>query len=209
MSLVGKQNISSPNMLVKMVGSTTSMVVAGTFMGVLAYQRDALMVSFWIGSISNGILSKVLKKLINQERPEDLSETITLKPSDGGMPSSHAMSLGFIGTFTALHLPSWTILPIGLYTGLSLVYRVQTNLHTWPQIIVGLVVGTSNALVWNSFSHGTNPFNIHVMQWVSQNLLVDGKLPLPLLAIPALVGLVVVGSFERRIGRWISKRKEE
>lgn len=42
------------------VGSTTSIVVSGTYFVVLAYQRDALMVSFFIGSISNAVLGKVL-----------------------------------------------------------------------------------------------------------------------------------------------------
>ena len=71
--------------LVTIIGSTTSAVVAGTFYCILAYKRDALMVSFFIGAISNGILSKVLKKILDQERPAELKESeLNLPPSDNG-----------------------------------------------------------------------------------------------------------------------------
>jgi hypothetical protein len=61
--------------IMKRIGKSTSAVVAGTFYAVLAYKRDGLMVSFFIGAISNGILSKVLKKTFNQDRPTELSES--------------------------------------------------------------------------------------------------------------------------------------
>jgi hypothetical protein len=73
---------SSLNNVVLSIGSTTSMFVAITFFVLLAVKRDALMVSFFIGAINNGILSKVLKKLLNQERPAEISETVKDKPSD-------------------------------------------------------------------------------------------------------------------------------
>lgn len=73
---------SSLNNAVLSIGSTTSMFVAITFFVLLAVKRDALMVSFFIGAINNGILSKVLKKLLNQERPAEISETVKDKPSD-------------------------------------------------------------------------------------------------------------------------------
>eukprot|EP00957_Ditylum_brightwellii_P068003 5162984-Ditylum_brightwellii.AAC.1 len=90
------------------IGKSTSSVVSLTFFAVLAYRRDAFIISFFIGAISNGIMSKVLKRVLNQDRPEELqlATEIKLKPSDKGMPSSHAMSLGFIGTVTALSLPN-------------------------------------------------------------------------------------------------------
>ena len=192
------------------VGSTTSIVVSGTYFIVLAYQRDALMVSFFIGSISNAVFGKVLKKLLNQERPQDLdTANLVVKPSDGGMPSSHAMSLGFIGTFTGLTLP-WTQVPIILYSTVSLAYRVTTKLHTWQQIAVGFVVGSTNGAIWRHLCDGRNPFHINIMDTVSANLLNDaGVLPWPYLAVPALVGAIVVGSVERRISGWYKKIKGE
>lgn len=197
-------------MLYTAIGSTTSMVVAGTFFVVLAYQRDAFMVSFFIGAISNGVLSKVLKRLLNQERPPELETTeMKLKPSDKGMPSSHAMSLGFIGVFTALSLP-WTQIPMIFYVLISLIYRVETKLHSWDQIAVGFVIGSTNGVLWRHLVDGRNPWDIHVMDFVSQNFLNEaGVLPWSMLAVPAMIGAVVVGSFERRISAWLKEKKKE
>lgn len=196
--------------LFQLIGKTTSILVAGTFFIVLAYKRDALMVSFFIGAISNGILSKILKKVLKQERPAELDTTdMVVKPSDNGMPSSHAMSLGFIGTFTALMLP-WTRIPIILYVIISLLYRIETNLHSEDQIIVGLILGTLNGALWKMFCTGNNPWNINIIDLVSQSILNEqGLLPLPLLLVPALIGALVVGSVERRISGWIQKIKNE
>lgn len=132
--------------VISLLGKSTSSFVSLTFFAFLAVRRDAYMISFFIGAISNGILSKVLKKILNHDRPEalDLSDHIKLKPSDGGMPSSHAMSLGFIGTYTALGLVEsmpWLVGLIVPYVALSLYYRVKSSLHTVEQVAVGLVLG--------------------------------------------------------------------
>jgi dolichyldiphosphatase len=198
------------NMAVKAVGSSTTFVVAGIFFVVLAWKRDALMVSFFVGSISNGILSKVLKRIINQTRPPELADAdIHLKPGDNGMPSSHAMSLGFISTFVSQQLP-WTQMPLAIYVVLSLLYRVQVKLHTWQQILVGLVFGCLNGFAWFRLCVGDNPWGISVMDFVAKHFLdANGLLPIPMLAIPLVLGAMTVGSFERRIGMWLKKKKEE
>jgi hypothetical protein len=170
---------SSYSALLSKIGSSTSKVVAGTFFIVLAYQRNSFMLTFFIGSILNGISSKVLKKLLNQDRPTNFdddnsntndngnmndsniySSSIKIKPSDKGMPSSHAMSLGFIGIYTAIASCTSTNSCIGflydaglgaqilscivlaLYVAISLIYRVKSQLHTTDQVMVGLSVGS-------------------------------------------------------------------
>lgn len=50
-------------------------------------RRDLPTFSFVLGAVLNGVLSKVLKRLLNQKRPEGSEQ------SDPGMPSSHAQSL--------------------------------------------------------------------------------------------------------------------
>jgi membrane-associated phospholipid phosphatase len=167
------------------------------------------MVSFFMGSISNGILSKILKKILKQERPAGLDESsLDLPPSDNGMPSSHAMSLGFIGTFTALQLP-WTTIPILIYVMISLMYRVRANLHSAEQIVVGVILGSFNGMIWRSFCFGNNFLGINVMDWVSATFLNDqGLLPWYGLAVPALVGAAVVGSVERRVSRFLKNKPE-
>ncbi len=144
------------NKMLSKIGSSTSTVVAGTFFVVLAYQRNSFMLTFFIGSIINGITSKILKKILNQDRPSGYENdpSIKVKPSDKGMPSSHAMSLGFIGIYTAIALCNGILVEadigvkIAICTGLfgyvvlSLIYRVLSQLHTTNQVIVGLVTGS-------------------------------------------------------------------
>jgi membrane-associated phospholipid phosphatase len=188
------------------IGASTSMLVSGTFFVALAVQRDALMVTFFIGAITNGVLSKVLKKILNQDRPSDLVDSSIEKPSDKGMPSSHAMSLGFIGTFTMLTL-EWTRLFIPAYVALSLYYRVRTRLHTIEQVAVGMVFGVANGYIWKHLADGTNPFGINFMAFFSSTVLNDqGLLPIPLLVVPALAGIAVVGSIERKISKVLKKK---
>lgn len=117
------------------------------------------------------------------------------------------MSLGFIGTFTAMTLPQ-TLIPILLYVAVSLYYRIHTQLHTKEQVAVGLVVGVLNGALWKSLCSGSNPLfpSVNVMEWVTHMFLNEqGLLPIPLLVVPAVVGLAVVGSFERRISKLIKK----
>lgn len=193
------------------VGSSTSIIVSITFFLVLAIQRDALMVAFFVGAIANGILSKILKKILNQDRPSDAAIVTPIaaveQPSDKGMPSSHAMSLGFIGTFTMLTW-EWTRLIIPVYAAISLYYRVQTRLHTREQVVVGLIVGSTNGCVWRHLIDGRNPFGLNIMEYLSRAFLNDhGLLPIPLLVVPILAGLVVVGSLERKISKFLQKKE--
>jgi hypothetical protein len=203
---------SSTNSLItnvlNILGASTSILVAGTFFVVLALQRDALMVSFFMGAITNGALSKVLKKILNQDRPDDTSVAIE-KPSDKGMPSSHAMSLGFIGTFTMLTL-EWTQFIIPFYVAICLCYRVQSRLHTVEQVAVGMAFGVSNGFMWRHLVDGRNPLGINVMDFVTTHFLNDqGILPTPLLVVPALAGAVVVGSLERKLSKFVKKKNSE
>lgn len=76
--------------IVTVVGKTASSFVSISFFLLLATRRDALIVTLFIGSIFNAVCSKVLKKILNHERPATLqtNENVKLKPSDGGMVSS-------------------------------------------------------------------------------------------------------------------------
>ncbi len=116
------------------------------------------MLTFFIGSILNGITSKILKKFLNQDRPSGFENDsiVKVKPSDKGMPSSHAMSLSFIGVYTAITLCSSeiftstggigtkiaTCFALAIYVSISLIYRVKSHLHTTDQVLVGFVVGS-------------------------------------------------------------------
>lgn len=203
------------------VGKTASMFVAASFFVVLAYRRDALILTMFIGAISSGVQGKVLKKVLKQERPQGLYEDgdgdrPSLKPSDGGMPSSHAMSLGFIFTSLILGVAPEPYRPaLGasavVYSALALRYRVRSQLHTIEQIAVGTVLGVVNGWAWLKLAVGGADLDGSVLVWVQQHVVNadTGLLPYPALAVPAFMGLIVVGSFERRIGRWITNRGKD
>jgi hypothetical protein len=84
---------------------------------------------------------------------------------------------------------------------------VHSKLHTSQQVIAGLFAGTCNGFLWWRLCHGKLIPGLNVLNLVSQHFLVNGVLPWPYLIIPAALGLAVVGSFERRIGRWLKKAK--
>jgi len=217
-------SLSISDVLISKIGSTTSTVVAGTFFIVLCYKRDALMVSFFLGAICNAVFGKVLKKVLNIERPEiaaaangdaddaamvpkiDVIDSID-RPSDNGMPSSHAMSLGFICTFVTLLLPKTTI-PLLAYASISLIYRVKVNLHTVDQIAVGAVLGTVDGALWWQLCSSTTRFNL--VDWVSASGMMNeyGLLSWYFLAVPALIGAAVFGSVERRLGKYFRSSDE-
>lgn len=205
---------SASDVVITKIGSTTSTVVAGTFFIFLCYKRDALMVSFFLGAICNAIFGKILKKVLDIKRPEvdpeangDLNKigvdaVVVNRPSDNGMPSSHAMSLGFICTFVALLIPT-TALPLLAYAAMSLIYRVRVNLHTVDQIAVGAILGTFDGTVWwHLCTSGFRGVNVPEVVLSSRMMNEYGLLPWCLLAVPALIGAAVVGSVERRLGNY-------
>eukprot|EP00594_Rhizosolenia_setigera_P019636 CAMPEP_0178965932 /NCGR_PEP_ID=MMETSP0789-20121207/16617_1 /TAXON_ID=3005 /ORGANISM="Rhizosolenia setigera, Strain CCMP 1694" /LENGTH=228 /DNA_ID=CAMNT_0020651093 /DNA_START=196 /DNA_END=882 /DNA_ORIENTATION=- len=197
----GKSLTTIVDKTIMAIGKSTSTVVSGTFFAVLAYKRDALLLSFFAGSIINSIMSKVLKRVLNEERPsqDDEDEISTSKnnkmvadrkPTDKGMPSSHAMSMGFIFTYTMTGIPE-TSIPLILYLIMSLYYRVAAKLHTKEQVYVGVVLGTLNGIIWRYFTP-------QITEFTSKYFLPDsGVLPGPYLIIPAVVGISIVGSLER------------
>jgi len=209
-----------------LIGKSASSLVSLSFFLLLSTQRDAVTTTLFIGSILNAISGKILKKIINHDRPAELelSDKVKLKPSDGGMPSSHAMSLSFIGTVIlfGVIVPASTSAVGGggnvmsvtagalmvVYSAIALRYRVRDHLHTLDQIIVGYGLGLFNAVAWLKFAVDNN--NGPVVSIVQQYLISNdtNQFPIVGLLVPILVGVLVVGSFERRIGVWLKERKE-
>eukprot|EP00984_Skeletonema_dohrnii_P010637 scaffold4147_cov114-Skeletonema_dohrnii-CCMP3373.AAC.2 len=209
------------------IGKSASSLVSLSFFLLLSTQRDAITTTLFIGSILNAISGKILKKIINHDRPAELelSDRVKLKPSDGGMPSSHAMSLSFIGTVILLGVivPATTAASGGgssimsitggalmvIYSAIALRYRVRDHLHTLDQIIVGYGFGLFNAIVWLKFAVNNNDGADGPVVSMVQKYLISSEtnqFPLVGLLVPILVGILVVGSFERRIGVWLKER---
>jgi hypothetical protein len=79
-------------------------------------------------------------------------------------------------------------------------------------VAVGLVFGVMNAIAWYKFAMVGNTSNNGVgpvLSYVQQNFVSTetGMFPYIALAIPIVVGIIVVGSFERRISLWMTNNK--
>ena len=88
----------------------TKVFVSGATFLTLMYKRDVQCFSFLAGAISNALLSKILKRLINSSRPKGA------QLSDPGMPSSHAQSLFFFAGYLTSGAVLWPELPLSLPT---------------------------------------------------------------------------------------------
>jgi hypothetical protein len=125
------------------------------------------------------------------------------------------MSLGFIATvITGAIAPLEKKYLVGFvmaaYSFLALRYRIRVNLHTFEQVVVGLAMGVSNALLWLKYALGLGDGNNGpVITWVQENCVSaeTGLMPPAALTIPIFVGVIVVGSFERRISLWVKQNK--
>ncbi|KAJ6678661.1 PALMITOYL-PROTEIN THIOESTERASE/DOLICHYLDIPHOSPHATASE 1 [Salix viminalis] len=145
-------------------------LVAVLFGTVILWRHDAEAMWAVMGSIVNSILSVILKRIFNQERPDS-----TLR-SDPGMPSSHGQSIFFTVVFAILSgvlcmsvfdlnecslganefalILSAFILVFGTYLTWL---RVSQGLHTISQVAVGAAVGSIFSIFWfwswDSFVH--------------------------------------------------------
>ncbi|CAN0375140.1 unnamed protein product [Laminaria digitata] len=149
------------------VGASTQWVVAGSVGAALVTRADAETLVWVVGSLFNAVFSKVLKKGINQVRPAGS------RLKDPGMPSSHAMSLFYLGTYLVIGLqehgmpsagsailPFWplgvteTQALLAVYAVTASLWRVKAGFHTLPQVSVGAVVGALDAALWYNFCRG-------------------------------------------------------
>ena len=130
----------------KWITSITVFIVAITFT-----TPDNVTVAIYVAaSLVNAMMSKLLKRIINEARPAG-----TRHRPDPGMPSGHAMSLAYLSAAAAraLSLAPVLISPLKLcllqvlVVGLGvffMVLRVQLGHHTVPQIVVGGALGYMN-----------------------------------------------------------------
>lgn len=126
-------------------------LVAALFGAVILWRHDAEAMWAVLGSIVNSILSVILKRIFNQERPDS-----TLR-SDPGMPSSHGQSIFFTVVFAILSVVEWLgvngfslilgalILAFGTYLTWL---RVSQGFHTISQVAAGAAVGFIFSIFW-------------------------------------------------------------
>ncbi|CAD6253566.1 unnamed protein product [Miscanthus lutarioriparius] len=126
-------------------------LVAGSFAFAVIWKHDVEIMWFLLGAVGNSLLSMVLKKMLNHERPAPASR------SDPGMPSSHAQSIFYAATILALSLyyllgTNYLTMTLGPATLAVATYlswlRVSRRLHTLNQVTVGAVVGSAFGALW-------------------------------------------------------------
>eukprot|EP00878_Enallax_costatus_P010240 GHUV01010690.1.p1 GENE.GHUV01010690.1~~GHUV01010690.1.p1 ORF type:complete len:299 (+),score=103.24 GHUV01010690.1:436-1332(+) len=138
------------------INESTKWTVSAAVFGVLVWQHNEFAAWAVIGAVLSSFICKVLKHVINQQRPDNAQK------SDPGMPSSHANSLNFLSVYAALSMDYHTRShPAAVAAAISTVMlgvfltwlRVHLGYHTWPQVLVGAVLGGSTAAAW--FTLGT------------------------------------------------------
>ncbi|KAK3155027.1 hypothetical protein QOZ80_2BG0197900 [Eleusine coracana subsp. coracana] len=126
-------------------------LVSACFSFAALWKHDVEIMWILLGAVANSLLSLILKKMLNHERP-----TPALR-SDPGMPSSHAQSIFYGATILDLSLFYWlgtnyltmilapAVLSVAIYLSWL---RVSQGLHTLNQVIVGATVGSAFSVLW-------------------------------------------------------------
>ncbi|CAI0392368.1 unnamed protein product [Linum tenue] len=133
------------------LNSMSKWLVSAAFGAFFLWRHDADALWVATGAVINSVLSVVLKRILNQERPFPTAR------GDPGMPSSHAQSIFYIVTFGVLaskvpssttqsapFLACWLVRFLDWQSWL----RVSQKLHTVNQVVVGAVVGTGFSALW-------------------------------------------------------------
>ena len=77
------------------VNESTKFIVSGACLAVLITHPNVPVCWCLSGSVFNSLNSKLLKRLINESRPDGATKL------DPGMPSSHAVSLSYLSVYAA------------------------------------------------------------------------------------------------------------
>jgi dolichyldiphosphatase len=121
----------------------------------ILFRRDWGSIYTLFGQMINLIINKILKKTIEQPRPDTNNEM-----SDSGMPSNHAQFIGYCCAFhiiqvlinsnkyiSAQYRILYSILLIFVALGVCL-SRIYLEYHTFDQVVVGLFVGIIFGIIW-------------------------------------------------------------
>lgn len=190
------------------IGKPTKYVVSLAVAMTLLLRRDVPTLTFVVGSIANGHLSKVLKQVLNQRRPDGAYQV------DPGMPSSHAQSLFYLSTGSSLALcaraanpPVWlpfrtrvAVLGLTTYATLAALWRVAMGYHTLSQILVGAGVGAGAAFAWLAACRFMNP-------WVSMH--VSEPLPASAMWAICIAGAATVGNVDKLFMKFRNREKAD
>ncbi|KAK9862780.1 hypothetical protein WJX84_007613 [Apatococcus fuscideae] len=153
------------------INEATKWAVTAAVAAVLLWRHDVHSMWSVVGCVASSFVCKVLKQLINQQRPTGARKT------DGGMPSSHANNLGFLATYvdvTCWHASQGltdSTMPLLTSAGVTAValflayLRIATGYHSPAQVIVGFGLGSLSSIIWHRLGLATvlNPSQGHLI----------------------------------------------
>jgi len=207
-SVQDSANSGAMKKVVTILGSSCSLTVSLSvlYLHLIYSPSSPLFLSFLLSAVMNAGLSKILKQILKVKRPDGSPL------ADPGMPSSHGMSLGFIFAVLNLTRSRVDVLVLSiLYICLCLRYRLMKQMHTLKQLLVGIAIGSLNALLWFSLFAARNDLldkTITAYFYCGS----PKKVKLIWFFAPLFVGAAVVGSFERwlkRQGTMAATKKNE
>ena len=174
------------------VNESTKFIVSGACLAVLITHPNVPVCWCLSGSVFNSLNSKLLKRLINESRPDGATKL------DPGMPSSHAVSLSYLSVYAASALllrgggfpavpGAWPVPVQGVQPGAAALVaaglfltwlRVHLGYHNWAQVCVGYGIGSVTALGWlwcgetiigpSLVNDPAGPSGICIGSWVSR-----------------------------------------
>ncbi|KAL1922461.1 uncharacterized protein VTP21DRAFT_10000 [Calcarisporiella thermophila] len=123
------------------------------YASVIAARREIAPFFALVGQLANEGLNALLKQWIKQERPTQLAKGY-------GMPSSHAQFMAFFAMYIAIYTYSFitfkhSIWKHFIFTSLTAIAamvsysRIYLNYHTTEQVLIGALVGSLFAIMWN------------------------------------------------------------
>ncbi|RLN46050.1 hypothetical protein BBJ29_003382 [Phytophthora kernoviae] len=129
----------------------------------VAFQRDLDSVSMFLGQVTSEVLNKVLKKAINQRRPDGA------RMGGSGMPSAHSQFISYFASYAVAYTWSrlnshrymeqcFTIVGAILLALLTCYSRVRLGYHTKDQVIVGALVGVLAGFTWHALISMVSPW---------------------------------------------------
>ncbi|POM71734.1 Dolichyldiphosphatase [Phytophthora palmivora] len=133
------------------------------YLTVVISQRDLDSISMLVGQLVSVVFNKILKKLINQPRPEGAYM------SGPGMPSAHSQFMGFFAAYVVVYtwkrlnsrrrLEQWfTILSAVTAAVLTCYSRIHLNYHSTDQVVVGAAFGVLTGVVWYAIVATVSPW---------------------------------------------------
>ncbi|ETM47158.1 hypothetical protein, variant [Phytophthora nicotianae] len=125
-------------------------------------QRDLDSVSMFLGQVVSEVINKILKKTINQQRPDGA------RMSGSGMPSAHSQFISYFASYAVAYtysrlnahryIEQWFTIVGCIFLAVFTCYsRVRLGYHTKDQVVVGAIVGAIVGFSWHSLISTVSP----------------------------------------------------